>query len=252
MSDISNDDHGEVSSNDRASHKPKTAPTNATSPAKNGASKSKPVTPAETESELAAQLPLKVGNPASAASLSIDQEHLEDYASDEISTEVPYGRPPKGTYFTVLPEPTKPWKNRRFYHLLQLQDRDPYIVAPAIAKLRQDEDVIRPLLLVRYVTMAGDEGLWPVKLDLGEGKANPYNKSARAILDMASADKWVRMISAKGHYRFKVSPHDFDETPPQFSDRTYDQLVNLVFSPDRVVTTLDHEVWDALDKGSKR
>ncbi len=138
------------------------------------------------DTELAAQMPLTVGNPVSAASLSIEQEHLEDYASDEFSTEVPCDKPPKGTFFTVLQETDKPWKNRRFYHLLQLPNRDPYIVAPDIAKLRKDEDVIRPLLLVRYVTMAGDEGLWPVKLDMAESRSNSWNKSARQVLDLAS------------------------------------------------------------------
>ena len=41
----------------------------------------------------------------------------------------------------------------------------PLIVAPAIAKQKKEEDTIRPVLIVRYVTMAGEEGLWPLKLE---------------------------------------------------------------------------------------
>ena len=92
-------------------------------------------------------------------------------------------KPPKGHYFTVRPEPVKPWKDRAFYFLLEIEGRDPYIVAPAIAKLKADEDVIRPVLIVRYVTMAGEEGLWPLKLDKPDAKSNRYNKSALRVLE---------------------------------------------------------------------
>jgi dihydrofolate reductase len=46
-----------------------------------------------------------------------------------------------------------------------------------------------------------------------------------------------------------VSKKTFEEVPPQFTDRTYDDLVNIVFK-DRTVTTLDHEIWDVLENGS--
>ena len=118
--------------------------------------------------------PITVGNPVAAASLSIDQSHLEEYTSaEEQSSIVECKRPPKGVYFTVRAEtPGEPWKNRAFYFLLELEGRYPYIVAPAIAKVKEDEDVIRPVLLVRYVTMAGQEGLWPLKLNRPDAKSN--------------------------------------------------------------------------------
>ncbi len=62
----------------------------------------------------------------------------------------------------------------------------------------------------------------------------------------------MRLISGSGHYRYRVSPEDFEKTPPKFSDRTFDQLVNLAFSPEYTVTSLDHEIWEALDKGSEK
>lgn len=78
--------------------------------------------------------PITVGNPAAAASLAIDQAHLEELASpDAKSSVVECQRPTKGHFFTVRPGPEKPWKDRAFYFLLQLEGRDPYIVAPAIA-----------------------------------------------------------------------------------------------------------------------
>ena len=103
-------------------------------------------------------VPITTGNPSKVALLAIDQSHLDEYFGDggtESSVAI-LDRPPKGVYFTVMPEPTKPWQNRGFYWILEIKDRDPYFVTPDIAKIKADEDVLRPILLVRYVTMAGE------------------------------------------------------------------------------------------------
>ena len=105
----------------------------------------------------------------------------------------------------MRPETGKPWKNRAFYFLLQMEGRDPYIVAPAIAKQKKEEDMIRPVLIVRYVTMAGEEGLWPLKLNPPDGKSNNWNTSALNILELAESGKWVRIVSPRKHYRHQVS-----------------------------------------------
>ena len=99
--------------------------------------------------------------------------------------------------------------------------------------------------------MAGEEGLWALKLDPPDGKANRWNKSALNILELAESGKWVRIVSTKKHYRHQVSKKTFDEVPPKFTDRTFNELVNIAFK-DRIVTTLDHEIWDVLDNGSDK
>ena len=76
--------------------------------------------------------PVTVGNPLAAADLAIDQSHMEEFATDEEGPpDVTCAKPPKGTFFTVRAETSKPWRDREFYFLLELKDRDPYIVAPA-------------------------------------------------------------------------------------------------------------------------
>jgi hypothetical protein len=154
-------------------------------------------------------------------------------------------------FFTVRPETARPYQDRAFYFLLQMEGRDPYIVAPDIAKQKQDEDTIRPVLLVRYVTMAGEEGLWPLKLDPPDGKSNRWNASALNILDIAASGKWVRIVSMKNEYRYQVSKRTFEETPPRFSDRPFQDLVDDAFK-ERIVISLDHEIWDVLENGSSQ
>ena len=105
-------------------------------------------------------------------------------------------------------------------------------------------------MLVRYVTMAGEEGLWPLKLNPSDGKSNAWNTSALNILALAEKG-WVRIVSMKKHYRHQLSNKTLAEVPPQFTDRSFDELVNTAFKEDRIVTSLDHEIWDVLANGSR-
>jgi hypothetical protein len=198
--------------------------------------------------------PVTVGSPTAAASLAIDQSHIEEIFADPEaqSSVVECRRPPKGIFFTVRAEGRTPWQDRAFYFLLQMEGRDPFIVAPAIAEEKKDqEDTIRPVLIVRYVTMAGEEGLWPLKLNPPEGKANRWNTSALNILELAASGKWVRIVSQKKDYRHQVSKKKFEEIPPQFTDRSFQELINIAFK-DRIVTSLDHGLWDELDNGTDK
>ena len=161
--------------------------------------------------------------------------------------------PPKGLFFTVRAEtPVKPWRDRAFYFLLEIEGRDPYIVAPDIAKLKADEDVIRPVLIVRYVTMAGEEGLWPLKLDQPDAKSNRWNKSALEYSGGGGeAASGYALYRRKGTTGTQVSKQTLEETPPKFSDRPFKELIDIAFK-DRTVTSLDHEIWDALEHGSNK
>ena len=93
-------------------------------------------------------LPITVGNPLAAADLAIDQSHMEDFAmAEEGPAEVTCAKPPKGVYFAVIPETSKPWQNRRFYFMLEVKDRDPFLVAPAIAKQKSTRQMNRNAII---------------------------------------------------------------------------------------------------------
>ena len=198
--------------------------------------------------------PLTVGEADDAASLAIDQQHMEDFASSDMEPgTAECRRPPKGAFFTVLPETAGGrWQNRAYYFVLEMENRDPYLVAKSVADAKKDEeDTIRPILLVRFVLMNGTEGLWPIKLNPPDGKTNKWNTSAMNVLRIAESGKWVRLIS-KGEYRYNVSGKTMEQVPPKFSDRTFQQLVNEAFPVDRVIRTLDHPIWDELTHGTTK
>jgi len=206
--------------------------------------------PASTEKVV----PITVGNPSSIASFIIDQSHMEEFtkAEEEKSSSAKSERPPKGTYFTV-PKAEKDKPNSLYVFLLEMPGRETYLVNPETAKKHSDEDVIRPVLLVRYVTMLGEEGLWPVKLDAPDQKPNTWNTSAKRIVEKATG-AWVRIISKQknGQYRYVVSPIKIEEEEPKFSDRTIYELVESAYVEDHRVSNDEHEVWTLLAEGKAK
>ena len=164
-------------------------------------------------------------------------------------------------FFTVFQETGTPWENRRFYFMMEVPGRDPFLVHPTIAKQKkaEGEDTIRPVLIVRFVTMDGDEGLWPIKLDPPDGKSNAFNRSAMKALKAAEMmDKGKATASGCGcsraavSYTHTVSPTTFEKTPPQMSSRTFDEMINSAFPAEQIVLDGDHQIWIDLAKGSEK
>ena len=202
-------------------------------------------------------VPITVGNPnpTSIASFVIDQSHMEEFTKteEEKSSVVEVKRPPRGTFFTI-PKEEKDKPNSLFVFLLELPGRDTYIVTPATANKHSDEDVIRPVLLVRYVTMLGEEALWPVKLDPPDAaKPNKWNTSAKNILKDAIG-AWVRLISKQkeGQYRHQISRISIEEEKPKFSNRSIYDLVDAAYDKDHRVYDDKHEVWTILAEGKAK
>ena len=202
-------------------------------------------------------VPITVGNPnpTSIASFVIDQSHMEEFTKteEEKSSVVEVKRPPRGTFFTI-PKEEKDKPNSLFVFLLELPGRDTYIVTPATANKHSDEDVIRPVLLVRYVTMLGEEALWPVKLDPPDAaKPNKWNTSAKNVLTDATG-AWVRLISKpkEGQYRHKISPITIEKEKPKFSNRSIYDLIDAAYDEDHRVRDNNHEVWTILAEGKAK
>src|SRR5262245_34818626 len=199
-------------------------------------------------------VPITVGNPSSIASYVIDQSHMEEFtkAEEEKSSEVETKRPPRGTYFTV-PKEEEGKPNSVLAFLLELTGREPYIITPAIANKTSNEEVIRPRLLVRYVTMLGEEALWPIKLDQPDANPNKWNTTAKNIMKDAIG-QWVRLISKQkeGHYRHQISPISIEKEKPKFSNRTIYELIDIAYDKDHRVHDDNHEVWTILAEGKAK
>jgi hypothetical protein len=71
------------------------------------------------------------------------------------------------------------------------------------------------------------------------------------VLKVAEEGQWVRLMSARGRNHHTVSRKTYEQTPPRCSDRTFKELINIVFG-DRMIVDLNHEIWDLLDNGSEK
>jgi len=200
-------------------------------------------------------VPITVGNPSSIASFVIDQSHMEEFTKteEEKSSVVEVKRPPRATYFTV-PKEEEGKPNSLLVFLLELPGRETFIVTPPVANKHSDEDVIRPSLHVRYVTMLGEEALWPIKLDPPDAaKPNKWNASAKNILKDAIG-AWVRLISKQkeGQYRHSISPISIEKEKPKFSNRSIYDLLDAAYDKDHRVLDDNHEVWTILAEGKAK
>jgi hypothetical protein len=174
-------------------------------------------------------------------------------AGEEKSSVVEAKRPPKGTYFTV-PKEEEGKPNSVLVFQMELPGRATYVLTPDVAKKHSDEDVIRPVLHVRYVTMLGEEGLWPLKLDPPDAaKPNKWNASAKNIVKAATG-AWVRLISKQkeGQYRHSISPISIEKEKPKFSNRSITDLLDAAYDQDCRVHDDNHEVWTILEQGKAK
>src|SRR5262245_35049287 len=201
-------------------------------------------------------VPITVGNPTSISQFIVDQSHMEEFtkAEEEKSSVVEVKRPPRGAFFTV-PKEEKDKPNSLLLFLLEIPGRKPYVLTPAIANEHSDEDVIRPMLHVRYVTMLSEEeALWPLKLDPPDAAMpNKWNTSAKNIMDKATG-AWVRIISKQkeGAYRYQTSRISIEKEKPKFSSRSIYDLVDAAYDKDQRVSDNNHEVWTILAEGKAK
>lgn len=61
----------------------------------------------------------------------------------------------------------------------------------------------------------------------------------------------MRMMNGKKHYRYNTSKKTLEQVPPKFTERSFRELRDIAFK-DRVIDSLEHEIWDALENGSEK
>ena len=111
-------------------------------------------------------------NPAAAADLAIPQSHLEEYAIWWRRTPSWNARDRQGALLHRAAGDGQALERPRLLFDRKWKDAIPTSSIPKSQNKSRRRDTIRPILIVRYVTMAGEEGLWPVKLDPPDGQVN--------------------------------------------------------------------------------
>ena len=177
-----------------------------------------------------------------------DPERLklsQDFASSigvqkELIT-VPVRKPSKEWFVQVNPDPDM----RLQTAVIELkEDRETYIVAPALWSALSTEATFSPRLFVTAQNRQGVLFLWPIRLPGADGKIDEWSKSAHEAANLAQG-KWVRVASnmSLGAYEVFAAPAELN--PPEWPDKSFRDLLSIAFKG-KHIDTLDHPVLKKL------
>jgi hypothetical protein len=95
----------------------------------------------------------------------------------------------------------------------------------------------------------GREQIWPIKLDQPGKKRNDCNASALMVAERMREDWFMLVYDDETKTYFGRRPVPPITDTPKWTKRTFQQLRDLAFPPDRRIDTLEHEVWRKLASG---
>jgi hypothetical protein len=120
------------------------------------------------------------------------------------------------------------------------EDRETYIVAPALWPELASESTFGPRALFAALNRQKVLFVWPIRLPGPDGKIDDWNRSALEAA-MLAASKWVRVASnmALGAYEVWEATAEFPE--PTWPELPFNDILRVAFKG-RVIDTLAHPV----------
>jgi hypothetical protein len=120
------------------------------------------------------------------------------------------------------------------------EDREIYLVAPALWPALASEPTFSPRLLVTAVNRQGTLFLWPIKLPRPDGRIDLWSQSA---LDAAreAESRWVRVTANMDLGAYDITVATGPLPGPNWPDPTFQQIIKIAFR-DRMIDTWDHPV----------
>jgi hypothetical protein len=180
-------------------------------------------------------------DPFDPANLRLTQDFASAVGVRKLLTRVPVDKPKKEWWVRTHPEP----EYRLPTGLLDLkEDRETFLVAPALWPALAMEPTFGPRLLVTSITRQGVLFLWPISLPGPDGKTNPWHETAREASELARS-AWVRVYAdmALGGYRVEASEAIRDNPP--WPDLPMREILRVAFR-DKMISTWDHPVLQRL------
>lgn len=150
---------------------------------------------------------------------------------------VPVRKPDKSWFVRVHPDPA--------YHLttavIELkEDRETYLVAPALWADLATESTFSPRALFTAVSRQNVVFLWPVRLPGPDGKVDEWSRSALEAANLAR-EGWVRVAANMGLGAYDVFQARGDIPDPDWPDVPFKDLLRVAFR-ERFIDTPGHPV----------
>jgi hypothetical protein len=176
-------------------------------------------------------------DPFDPASLRLTGDFTAALGVKKVLLTVPVRKPEKSWFVRTHPEDAF----RLQTAVIELkEDRETYLVAPALWPDLATESTFSPRALFAAVNRQGVLFIWPCRLPGPDGKIDEWSRSALEAADMARSS-WVRVQSnlALGAYEVFRATGDLPE--PVWPETPFKDLLRVAFR-DRYIDSLDHPV----------
>ena len=158
----------------------------------------------------------------------------------------------KKTLLTVpVRKPAKEWfirtnaELRLETYVLELkEDRETYLVAPALWSKLVTESTFGPRALFAAINRQNVLFVWPIRLPGPDGKLDDWNRSALEAASMA-ANRWIRVASNMSLGAYDVFEATADWPEPEWPELPFNEILRTAFKG-RVIESLDHPILKQL------
>jgi hypothetical protein len=176
-------------------------------------------------------------DPFDPARLRLGQDFGDRGAVKKLLTTVPVRKPSKEHFVRTHPDPAF----RLVTGVLELkEDREIYLVDPALWPELATEATFGPRMLITTVTRQGVVMLWPIRLPGTDGRVDEWNRSALEAAETARKS-WVRVQANMSLGAYEIMVAAGTTATPEFPALTMGEILRVAFR-DRYIDTLDHPV----------
>lgn len=176
-------------------------------------------------------------DPFDVASLRLSQDFGSVVGVKPLLKTVPVKKPSKEWFVRTHPDPAY----RLQTAVLELkEDRETYLVAPALWSALADEKTFSPRLLITSITRQGVPFLWPIRLPGADGKIDEWSRSAMGAADEAKS-QWVRVTSNMSLGAYEVAVASGQMADPVWPDVSFQEIIKIAFR-DKMISDWDHPI----------
>jgi hypothetical protein len=176
-------------------------------------------------------------DPFDPASLRLPQDFAAASGVKKLLTTVPVRKPAKESFVQTHPDEGY----RLTAAVLELkEEREIYLVPPALLEQLAGEPTVSPRLLVTTITRQGVLSLWPLRLPGPDGRLDDWGRSALEAAE-AAKKRWVRVAANMSAGCYDVFAASEALSPPEWPQTPFNELLRTAFK-DKFIDSLDHPV----------
>ena len=174
--------------------------------------------------------------------IRLSPEDAGDVGTTELLSLVPVRKPRKGEFFMTSPDPTMCLAVAIYQD--PVESDEVFFVAPSMRGLMAED--LKAVLLQLCISLRGTVFIWPLTLakeDNARGRS--WHESARKAAEAAKTS-YVRILPDRDLNGYRIRKAEGSLPKPEWPDKTFNQLLDIAFSSDRIITSVDHPVMQRL------